>query len=397
MNTIGLTHMKHAHLWIGRGLLAAALLLSLTLTGCIRSHHKGPTYEYVTVSRANVLQHVTASGSLSAVISVDVGSQVSGKITHLYVDFNSPVHKGQLVAEIDPTVYEAQLQQAQGDLASARADVTLKHQNLERKKILVPLKAASQLDLDQAVAELAQSEATVTIKEAALHSATANLGYCKITAPVDGIVISRKVDEGQTVIAAMSTPVLFTVAKDITKMNITADISEADIGQVRTGQDVEFGVDAFPNEVFHGKVTQVRKSPTTTQKVVTYQTIITVDNPEQKLFPGMTADVSILVQRRDNVVQVPNAALRYSPPDTAKFSTDPPKKLERAEQLAYVLQPDDSTLEPKIVHTGATDGVRTEILDGLSQGQHVVTATAAGGTVNVQFGQGNGGGPQQQL
>jgi HlyD family secretion protein len=186
-------------------------------------------------------------------VSVDVGSQVSGKITHLYADFNSPVHKGQLVAEIDPTVYEAQLQQAQGDLASARADVTLKGQNLQRKKILVPLKAASQLDLDQAVAELAQAEATVTIKEAALHSAQANLSYCKITAPVDGIVISRKVDEGQTVIAAMSTPVLFTVAQDITKMNITADISEADIGQVKVGQHVEFGVDAFPNEVFHGK------------------------------------------------------------------------------------------------------------------------------------------------
>ncbi|MGC1456948.1 MAG: efflux RND transporter periplasmic adaptor subunit [Steroidobacteraceae bacterium] len=387
--------MKHTNLWIGRGLLVAALLVSLSLTGCIRSRHKGPTYDYATVSRANVLQHVTASGALSAVISVDVGSQVSGKITHLYVDFNSPVHKGQLVAEIDPTVYKAQLQQAQGDLASARADVTLKHQNLERKKVLVPLKAASQLDLDQATAELAQSEAAVTIKEAALQSSQANLGYCTITSPVDGLVISRKVDEGQTVIAAMNTPVLFTVAKDITKMNITADISEADIGQVKTGQDVEFGVDAFPNEVFHGKVTQVRKSPTTTQNVVTYQTIITVDNPEQKLFPGMTADVSILVQRRNDVLQVPNAALRYSPPDTAKFSTDPPKKLERAEQLAYVLDADNSTLTPKIVHTGATDGVITEILDGLSLGQHVVTATATGGTANT--GQPNGGNGAQQL
>ncbi len=389
--------MKHAHLWIGRGLLVAALLAVLTLTACNRARTKGPTYEYATVSRANVLQHVTASGALSAVISVDVGSQVSGKITHLYVDFNSPVHKGQLVAEIDPTVYKAQLQQAQGDLASARADVTLKHQNLERKKVLVPLKAASQLDLDQAVAELAQSEAAVTIKEAALQSSQANLGYCTITSPVDGLVISRKVDEGQTVIAAMNTPVLFTVAKDITKMNITADISEADIGQVKTGQDVEFGVDAFPNEVFHGKVTQVRKSPTTTQNVVTYQTIITVDNPEQKLFPGMTADVSILVQERDHVLQVPNAALRYSPPETAIFTTEPPKKLGRAEQLAYVLQADNKSLAAKIVHTGATDGVTTEILDGLSLGQHVVTATATGGTVNTQFGQNNGGGPQQSL
>ena len=376
-------------------LLAPGLLVLLTLAGCHRSAGKGPAYEYTAVARGNIQQHVTASGSLSAVVSVDVGSQVSGKITHLYVDFNSPVHKGQLVAEIDPTVYEAQLQQAQGDLASARADVTLKGQNLQRKKILVPLKAASQLDLDQAVAELAQAQATVTIKEAALHSAQANLGYCKITAPVDGIVISRKVDEGQTVIAAMSTPVLFTVAQDITKMNITADISEADIGQVRVGQEVEFGVDAFPNEVFHGKVSQVRKSPTTTQNVVTYQTIIAVSNPDQKLFPGMTADVSILVQQRNGVLKVPNAALRYSPPENAKFSAAPPRQLARAQQLAYVLQADNTTLVPRIVHTGATDGIETEILDGLAGAERVVTATATTGSTAAALGAPNGGPPPQ--
>jgi HlyD family secretion protein len=387
-----MTHIRSRHL--GR-LLLAGLMGVLVLSGCSRPGGKGPRYETAAVTRGDIQEHVTASGSLSALVSVDVGSQVSGKITHLYADFNSPVHKGQLVAEIDPTVYEAQMQQAQGDLASARADVTLKGQNLQRKKILVPLKAASQLDLDQATAELAQAEATVTIKEAALHSAQANLGYCKITAPVDGIVISRKVDEGQTVIAAMSTPVLFTVAQDITKMNITADISEADIGQVKLGQDVEFGVDAFPNEVFHGKVSQVRKSPTTTQNVVTYQTIIAVANPEQKLFPGMTADVSILVLERDQVLKVPNAALRYSPPDNAKFSAAPPKQLQRAQQLAYALQADNATLTPRIVRTGATDGVATEILDGLSASDRVVTATAAAGTVAVQFGQPNGGPPPQ--
>jgi HlyD family secretion protein len=396
MNTIGQTPMKDLRLRnLGR-LLVPGLFALLALVGCGRSANKGAAYEYANVARGNILQHVTASGSLSAVVSVDVGSQVSGIITHLYVDFNSPVHKGQLVAEIDPTVYEAQLQQAQGDLASAKAEVTLKGQNLERKKVLVPLKAASQLDLDQATAELAEAVATVTIKEAAMHSSQANLGYCKITAPVDGIVISRKVDEGQTVIAAMSTPVLFTVAQDITKMNITADISEADIGQVKTGQNVEFGVDAFPNEVFHGTVAQVRKSPTTTQNVVTYQTIIAVNNPEQKLFPGMTADVSILVLERDNVLMVPNATLRYSPPDNATFSTTPPKQLQRAQQLAYQLQPDNTTLAPKIVHIGATDGVSTEIVDGLAKGDRVVTATLKSGlSAGVRFGQPNGGPPPQ--
>ncbi|HTY49232.1 MAG TPA: efflux RND transporter periplasmic adaptor subunit, partial [Steroidobacteraceae bacterium] len=255
------------------------------------------------------------------------------------------------------------------------ADVTLKRQNLARKQVLVPLKAASQLDLDQAVAELAQAEATVTIKEAALQSASANLNYCKITAPVDGIVISRKVDEGQTVIAAMSTPVLFTIAQDITKMNITADVNEADIGQVRVGQSVEFGVDAFPNEVFRGTVSQVRMSPTTTQNVVTYQTLIAVDNPEQKLFPGMTADVSILVAQRHGVLRIANAALRYAPPDDAVYTHPPPRRLERTQHLVYALQADNRTLDPMIVQVGITDGVSTEGTAGAAAGLRLVTAT----------------------
>ena len=378
-----------------RALLAPALALVFVVTGCGRSGPKGPAYDVSAVTRGAILQHVTATGTLGAVVSVDVGSQVSGKITHLYVDFNSPVHKGQLVAQIDPSVYQAQLQQALGELASARADATLKGQNLQRKKILVPLKAASQLDLDQATAELAQAQATVTIRAAALRSARANLSYCNITAPVDGIVIARKVDEGQTVIAAMTTPVLFTIAQDISKMKITADISEADIGQIRTGQNVEFNVDAFPNETFHGKVAQVRKSPTTTQNVVTYQTIIAVENPQQKLFPGMTADVSILVQERQNALRAVNAALRFSPPSNAKFSAPPPKQIERAAQLAYVLLADGITLEPRVVHTGATDGVNTEILDGLAAGDRMVTAsaTAKASTGNQDNGPPGGGPP----
>lgn len=353
---------------------AWVVLMPLALLGCHPSGKPNALYETTPVVAGQLLAHVTASGSLSAVVSVDVGSQVSGKVSKLFVDFNSPVHKGQLVAQIDPTVYRAQLRQAEGDLASARADVTLKRQNLERKKTLVPLKAASQLDLDQAVAELARAEATVTIKEAALESARANLGYCTITAPVDGLVIARKVDEGQTVIAAMSTPVLFTIAQDITKMNITADVSEADVGQVRVGQEVEFGVDAFPNEVFHGKVSQVRMSPTTTQNVVTYQTLITVDNPEKKLFPGMTADVSILVARREKALLVPNAALRYAPPEDASYSHPPPRQLERTQQLVYVLKADGRTLDPVIVRVGITDGAHTEVTEGLSAGVPLVTA-----------------------
>jgi HlyD family secretion protein len=368
--------------------LLATLLAAFTLTICsgCRPHAGAFKYETSPVTRGDIVQHVTASGTLSAVVSVDVGSQVSGKISAMYVDFNSPVKKGQLVAEIDPTVYEASLRQAEGELASAQANVTLKRQNLERKKTLAPMHAASQLDLDQAIAELAQAEASVIIKQATVDSARANLGYCKITAPVDGIVISRKVDLGQTVIAAMSTPVLFTIAQDITKMNINASVSEADIGQVKDGQPVDFTVDAFPDDVFHGKVVQVRKAPTTTQNVVTYETIITVDNPEQKLFPGMTADVSILVAERKNVLKIPNTALRYTPPENAAFEQTPPTKLERNQRLIYAPGVDSVKLKPVIVKAGITDGVDTEILEGITDGASVVTSTLSSSAKSGGFG-----------
>ena len=355
--------------------LALLAVVSVALlAGCKRSGNSAQ-FETVAATRGDISEHVTASGTLSAVVSVDVGSQVSGKISTLAVDYNSPVKKGQLVAEIDPTVYAAALRQAQGELASANATVILKRQNLERKKILVPLKAASQLDLDQATAELAEAEASVTINEAALESAQANLGYCKITAPVDGIVIARKVDLGQTLTAGFTTPVLFTIAQDISKMNISASISEADIGQVKEGQPVDFTVDAFPEETFHGLVTQVRMSPTTTQNVVTYETVITVDNPEKKLFPGMTADVSILVAERKNVLKIPNTALRYSPPEGVTFEAAPPKTFGRNQRLIYALGANSSTLKPVLIKAGITDGVDTEILDGLGEHTTVVTST----------------------
>jgi HlyD family secretion protein len=375
-------------------LVAMLAVIGLAILSACKPPGGGPPrYETEPAVRGDVVQHVTASGTLGAVVSVDVGSQVSGKIVALYVDYNSPVKKGQLVAEIDPTIYAATLRQVEGELASANASVTLKRQNLERKKTLLPLKAASQLDLDQAVAELAQAEANITIKQASLESAQANLGYCKITAPVDGIVIARRVDLGQTMTAGFTTPVLFTIAQDISKMHIAAAISEADIGQVKDGQPVDFTVDAFSEETFHGKVTQVRKSPTTTQNVVTYETIITVDNPEQKLFPGMTADVSILVAERKEVVTIPNTALRYTPPDGVTFEQAPPKNFGRSQRLVYALGANPSTLKPVLVKAGITDGVDTEILEGLDERAAVVTSTlsspAKGG-----FGGGPPGGGQ---
>jgi HlyD family secretion protein len=355
--------------------LNVSFVAAVFLSSCKPSGGEAARYETVVAKRGNIAQHVTASGTLSAVVSVDVGSQISGKISALTVDFNSPVKQGQLVAEIDPTIYQAQLRQAEGELASANASATLKRQNLARKKILVPLKAASQLDLDQAVAEVAQAEATVTVKQAVLTSARANLSYCKITAPVDGIVIARKVDLGQTMTAGFTTPVLFTIAQDISKMHIAAAISEADIGQIREGQPVDFTVDAFPEETFRGLVAQVRKSPTTTQNVVTYETIMTVDNPEQKLFPGMTADVSVLVAERKDILKIPNTALRYSPPEGAKFEQAPPKQYGRNQRLLYTPGADPSRLKAILVRAGITDGVDTEILEGLNEQTAVVTST----------------------
>lgn len=379
---------SHAALRMPRN-FAAAVVITLTtallLGGCGRKDRQFQ-YDTAAVTRADLRQYVTASGTLGAVVSVDVGSQVSGRVSKINVDFNDPVKRGQLIAEIDPKVYEASLRQAEGELASAKADVVLKRQNLERKKILVPQRAASQLDLDQATAELAKAQATVQIKQASVDSANANLGYCRITSPVDGVVISRKVDVGQTLAATMSTPVLFTIAQDITRMHISAPVSEADIGQVRLGQVADFTVDAFPDEVFHGRVSQVRKAPTTTSNVVTYETIIDVDNPQQKLFPGMTAEVSILVAEHAAVLKVSNAALRYTPPEQADYAEKPPTKLTAGQRLAYTVVDEGRKLKPVIVKAGISDGIDTEIVEGASEGMQLVTATRGGEEAGGLFG-----------
>ena len=342
-------------------------------------------YDTTPVSRGKIMAYVTASGSLSAVVSVDVGCQVSGQINKLYVDYNSTVTNGELLAQIDPRNYEAMVRQATAQLANSKANLELQEAQIARDSQMFTNKLISGSDYDTAVATLHEAGATVAIQQGALDNAQANMGYCRITAPVSGIVISRKVDVGQTVNAAMNTPVLFTIVQDLSKMNITADISEADIGQVKLGQPVNFTVDAFPDDVFRGVVSQVRKSPTTTQNVVTYQTIVSVDNPEQKLFPGMTADISILVAERTNALQISNAALRYTPPFTAVYEGTPPAKLQPDQRLVYTTTADGKKLKPVIVKAGITDGLNTEILDGLSQGDAVVTATL-GSSIGNGFG-----------
>ncbi len=357
-----------------------ALLSLISLSACKPPGAGTTRFETTPVTRGDLQAVVTASGTLGAVVSVDVGCQVSGRIMKLNADFNSLVKRGDLIAELDTAIYSAKVKAAEGELASAKASVTLKTQNLTRKKSLLPLRAATELDVEQAVAELTQAEAAVTIKEAALDQAKTDLGFCRITAPVDGIVVSRKVDVGQTVVAAMSTPVLFTLAQDIKKMRITATVSEADIGRVKTGQKVDFSVDAFPDDVFSGEVVQVRIAPTTTENVVTYETLIDVENPEQRLFPGMTADVSILTAERHDVLKVPNTALRFTPPEGSKLTGDTKAKLQRKQQLVYVLEgkAEAQTLRAVIVTTGITDNSETEILEGLDASALVITASLGG-------------------
>jgi HlyD family secretion protein len=359
------------------GVIAALVIFSGA--ACRRASNSDPTYETVPVMRGDLVQYITASGSLEPVVSVDVGSQISGRVSILNADYNSIVKKGDLVAEIDPAPYLAQVHQAEGDLASAKAARELARLTMERKKTLVPQHAAPQADLDTAVAALAQDDATITIKEAVLENAKVNLGYCEITAPVDGIVIARKVDIGQTVAAAMTTPILFTIAQDITKMHIETSVSEADIGEVREGQTADFEVDAYPDEVFHGKVAQIRKDAIVTNNVVTYTVIVDVDNPEGKLFPGMTADVSILVARRDHALLVANAALRFVPPEGASYekaaSTLAPV-LSRSQRTVYLPSGNGPALKVAIVRTGITDGANSEVLEGLKEGDRVVTASS---------------------
>ena len=370
-----------------RAAMLAVFLAALFGAGCHRNAADQAKYDSVSVNRGNIVRYVTASGSLSAVVSVDVGSQISGIINVLNADFNSPVKKGDVVAEIEPTIYLAVLHQAEADVASSKAGLELSRLTLERKKSLVAQKAATQADLDKAAADYQQAAATVCIKQAVTERAQADLDHCKIIAPVDGIVIARKVDIGQTVAAAMTTPVIFTIAQNITKMHISATVSEADIGQVANGQTVDFNVDAFPDEVFHGKVVQVRKAPTTTNNVVTYETIIDVDNPEQKLFPGMTADVSILVAQRQTALKIANAALRFTPPEGAKFEKNsaPVGVLARSQRLVYVASADGLSLRPALVRVGITNGIDTEVVEGLREGDRVVTAVFDNGK--------KGGGP----
>jgi len=375
-----------------RFLPAAAIVIALLLIlfGARRCTSGGSSaYQTSTVTRGSITQLVTATGTLNPVVNVQVGSQVSGNIAKLFVDFNSEVKAGQTVAQIDPMLFQAAVTQAEGDLASAQAALELAKLNAARIQKLFTEKNSSQQDLDQAVANFHQAEANVKIKQGALDKAKADLDHCTITSPIDGVVISRSVDVGQTVAASLQAPVIFQIANDLTKMQIDSNVAEADVGVVQVGQDVDFTVDAFPMRTFHGKVVQVRNAPITVQNVVTYDTVIGVENKDLKLKPGMTANVSIIIAHKDNVLQLKNAALRYRPPDAATASSGPSQprpagspsgqgqrptgaRERRPERTIYILS--FGRPKPAQIKTGISDGIVTEVTDGLKDGEKVITA-----------------------
>src|SRR6202171_323180 len=354
-------------------LIVAALLLYRCTSGSSVSYQTAP------VTRGPITQAVTATGTLNPVVNVQVGSQVSGNIQKLFADFNSQVKAGDIVAQIDPVLFQATVTQAEGDLANAEAALEFAKVNATRTQQLFANKNSSQADLDQAMANLHQAEANVKVKQGALDKARADLEHCAIRSPVDGVVISRNVDVGQTVAASLQAPVIFAIANDLTKMQIDSNVAEADVGVVSVDQNVDFTVDAFPARTFHGKVVQVRNAPITVQNVVTYDTVIGVSNSDLKLKPGMTANVSILIAHRDNVLQIKNAALRYRPADatpTMTRSTSGPGGARMSggarERTVYVLS--GSRLHPIQIKTGISDGIVTEVLEGLKEGDRVVTA-----------------------
>src|ERR1039457_1366877 len=284
-----------------------------------------PQYQTTPVVRGDLTQLVTATGQLNPVTNVQVGCQISGRIATLYVDYNSPVTNGQLVAQIDPATYLTNLHQAQGDLANSHAALELTKVNAVRAEELYETKLIPESDYDQAMANLHQAEATIEMKQATVEKARVDLEHCTIYSPVDGMVISRSVDVGQTVAASFNAPVLFVIANDLSKMQIDANVAEADVGGVENHQNVDFTVDAFPNRTFHGQVVQVRNSPITVQNVVTYDTVIGVNNPDLKLKPGMTANVSIVIAEHNDVLRVPNSALRFHPPESGPSTNTAPR------------------------------------------------------------------------
>jgi HlyD family secretion protein len=359
--------MKNLVKDIPRNVLIIISLLVL-LFGC-----KGdaPAFRTEAVTRGDIQQTVTATGTVNAVTTVQVGTQVSGTIKELFVDFNSRVKKGQLIARIDPTIFETQLAQAKANTDHAQAAMRDAERILNQNKTLFARNLVAKNDYEAAETSYDSAKAQLAQTKAALKSAETNLDYTKIYSPVDGIIISRNVDIGQTVAASFQTPTLFTIAQDLTKMQIDTNIAESDIGIVKVEQQVEFTVDAYPEVTFKGKVWQKRQAPITVQNVVTYDVVIQVDNRDLKLMPGMTANVSIIITTARDVLRITNSALRFRFSEKPAGAGASAGSSDKKGPSVWVLE----NGKPRRVNItpGISDGTYTEVASGdLKEGQNII-------------------------
>ena len=335
------------------------------------------------VEKGDVTTEVTATGSVQPVDEIEVGTQVSGLVSKIYVDYNSQVKKGELIAELDKTNLQENVINAQANYNAALNEVSYYQQNYDRKKNMYDNQIISKADYEQAYYQLHNAKAAVTQRLTLLNQAKTNLGYANIYAPIDGVVLSREVEVGQTVAASISAPTLFKIAKDIKKMQVEANVDEADIGQVKVGQRVTFTVDAYPLEEFQGEVSQVRLSPTTTSNVVTYTVIVDAQNPEEKLKPGLTATIVIYTNELKGVTIVNNKAINFSPDLTllAEYyaqkrinASMPQMERSKGKNKHVWVENSDGSLSQKAIVIGSNDGIHVEVVSGISQGEEVVTS-----------------------
>ncbi len=385
------------------------VLVSIYAYVRIGSNKEVLSFETTVIEKGNISSIITATGSLEAITTVEVGTQVSGIIQNIFVDFNSEVKSGQTIAILDTTMLHSSLLSAKADLQQRKANLDYYKKNYERVKLLYESKTVAESEYDQAEWNYETAKANYNASLASLEKAQINLNYATIVSPINGVIVSRSVDEGQTVAASFNTPTLFSIAQDLTKMQVVASIDEADIGQVKEGNKVMFTVDAFPDDEFEGKVIQIRLEPTISQNVVTYNVLIDAPNPDLKLMPGMTASLNIMVAQENDVLKIESKALRYSPsqdvlmemrklmmanrnkkgapaskPGGVSRKQMPPgemktggtkgmfsRNLRDGEALVWVKT--EELIRPKRIKTGLSDGSYTTILEGLEEGEVIVT------------------------
>ena len=358
---------KISKIWI----IVAAILVVAIGSWIFSGGKKNKEIQFETekIARANLQNSVTATGTIEPVTSVTVGTQVSGIVSKLYVDYNSKVTKGQVIAELDRTNLTSELNTAKANLSSAQSSLNYEKANHQRYETLYKKGLVSADEYENARLSFEKAVQQVKTAQESVKKAETNLNYATITSPIDGVVLSKAVEEGQTVAASFSTPELFTIAQDLTNMRVIANVDEADIGDVKEGERVSFTVDAFPNDVFEGQVTQVRQEATTTNNVVTYEVVISAPNEQLKLKPGLTANVTIYTAEKQGVLSVSTKALRFTPtPETVGKM-----KIADCKGKNKLWTKQGNTLQAHSVQLGMSDGIHTEILSGLAEGTEIVT------------------------